>query len=209
MYERVIKRVLDLVLSALMLLALSPLLLLISLLIKLDSKGPVIFTQKRIGKGKTYFNIYKFRTMRTDAPSEVPTNDLHGANAYITKLGGFLRKTSLDELPQLMNILKGEMSFIGPRPALWNQYELIELRDRYGANDVLPGLSGWAQVNGRDFLSLQEDKKAAYDGEYARNISFGFDLKCLWLTAVNVLGMRGVADGEEGKKPGGNARTED
>lgn len=209
MYERVIKRVLDLVLSALMLLVLSPLLVLIAILIKLDSKGPVIFTQKRIGKGKSYFNIYKFRTMRTDAPSEVPTNDLHGAGSYITRLGSFLRKTSLDELPQLINILKGDMSFIGPRPALWNQFELIELRDRYGANDVLPGLSGWAQVNGRDFLSLQEDKKAAYDGEYAHNISFGFDMKCLWLTVVNVLGMRGVADGDEGKKPAGEPPAEE
>lgn len=209
MYERVIKRGLDLLLSALMLVVLSPLLALIALLIKLDSKGPVIFTQKRIGKDKTYFNIYKFRTMRTDAPSEVPTNDLHGAGSYITKLGSFLRKSSLDELPQLVNILKGDMSFIGPRPALWNQYELIELRDRYGANDVLPGLSGWAQVNGRDFLSLQEDRKAAYDGEYARNISFGFDMKCLWLTVVNVLGMRGVSDGDEGKKPAGDPPAEE
>lgn len=195
--------------SAVLLLILSPLLLVISLLIKLDSKGPVIFRQKRVGKDKTYFQILKFRTMRTDTPSEVPTNDLHGAQSYITKLGGFLRKTSLDELPQLWNIFKGEMSFIGPRPALWNQYDLIELRDRYGANKVLPGLSGWAQVNGRDFLGLDSEKKAQCDGEYANNVSFAFDVKCLLLTVVNVLGMRGVADGDEGKNPADAEKTEE
>ena len=209
MYERYVKRALDLLFSALMLIALSPVLLVVAVAIKLDSKGPVTFRQKRIGKGKKHFNIYKFRTMRTDTPSEVPTNDLRGANSYITKLGGFLRKTSLDELPQLWNIFKGEMSFIGPRPALWNQFELIELRDKCGANDVLPGLSGWAQVNGRDFLGLDEEKKAQYDGEYARNISFGFDVKCLALTVVNVLGMRGVADGDEGKNPSEPSKTEE
>ena len=209
MYERFIKRALDMFFAALMLIVLCPVLLLIALAIKLDSRGPVIFRQKRVGKHKAYFEILKFRTMRVDTPSEVPTNDLRGADSYITKLGGFLRKTSLDELPQLWNILVGDMSFIGPRPALWNQYELIELRDQFGANDVLPGLSGWAQVNGRDFLSLQEDRKAAYDGEYARNISFGFDMKCLWLTVVNVLGMRGVSDGDEGKKPAGDPPAEE
>ena len=209
MYERYVKRALDLVFSAVMLVVLSPLLLLIAVLIKVDSKGPVIFKQKRVGKNKKLFDIYKFRTMRKDTPSEVPTNDLHGANSYITKVGGFLRKTSLDELPQLLNILKGEMSFIGPRPALWNQFDLIELRDKQGANDVLPGLSGWAQVNGRDLLGLDEEKKAAYDGEYARNITFGFDVKCLWLTFVNVIGMRGVTDGDEGKNPADTTKTEE
>ena len=209
MYQRYIKRLLDVVFSALMLIVLLPVLLLIALLIKLDSKGPVIFQQKRVGKGKKYFNIYKFRTMRTDTPSEVPTNDLRGAEAYITKVGGFLRKTSLDELPQLLNILKGDMSFIGPRPALWNQFELIELRDKYGANDVLPGLSGWAQVNGRDILSLEDDRKAECDGEYVKKLSFAFDVKCILLTVVNVLGMRGVADGEEGKNPAAPSKTEE
>ncbi len=209
MYERYIKRVLDLLFSALLLIVLSPVLLVVAVAIKLDSKGPVLFQQKRVGKGKKHFNIYKFRTMRTDTPSEVPTNDLRGADSYITRLGGFLRKTSLDELPQLWNILRGEMSFIGPRPALWNQFELIELRDKCGANDVLPGLSGWAQVNGRDFLGLDEEKKAQYDGEYAKNISFGFDMKCLMLTVVNVLGMRGVADGDEGKNPSEPPKTEE
>jgi len=209
MYQKFLKRLLDIVFSALMLIVLSPVFLLVAVLIKLDSKGPVIFQQKRVGKGKTYFSIYKFRTMRTDTPSEVPTNDLHGANSYITRIGGFLRKTSLDELPQLLNILKGDMSFIGPRPALWNQYELIELRDKYGANDVLPGLSGWAQVNGRDMLSLEEEKKAEHDGFYAKNISFAFDMKCLLMTFVSVVGMNGVVDGDEGKNPANNADTEE
>lgn len=209
MYQKYIKRLLDVVFSALMLIVLLPVLLLIALLIKLDSKGPVIFMQKRVGKGKKYFNIYKFRTMRTDTPSEVPTNDLRGAEAYITKVGGFLRKTSLDELPQLLNILKGDMSFIGPRPALWNQFELIELRDKYGANDVLPGLSGWAQVNGRDILSLEDDRKAECDGEYVKNLSFAFDVKCILLTVVNVLSMQGMVDGDEGKNPAGDNKTEE
>lgn len=209
MYQKYIKRLLDVVFSALMLIVLLPVLLLIALLIKLDSKGPVIFQQKRVGKGKKYFNIYKFRTMRTDTPSEVPTNDLRGAEAYITKVGGFLRKTSLDELPQLLNILKGDMSFIGPRPALWNQFELIELRDKYGANDVLPGLSGWAQVNGRDILSLEDDRKAECDGEYVKNLSFAFDVKCILLTVVNVLSMQGMVDGDEGKNPAGDNKTEE
>lgn len=209
MYQKFFKRFLDVLFSALLLIVLAPVLLLVALLIKLDSKGPVLFKQKRVGKGKTYFNIYKFRTMRTDTPSEVPTNDLRGANSYITKIGGFLRKTSLDELPQLWNILKGDMSFIGPRPALWNQYELIELRDQHDANDVLPGLSGWAQVNGRDLLGLEEAKKARYDGEYAQNVTFGFDVKCLLMTVVNVLGMQGVADGDEGKNPASENQTEE
>lgn len=209
MYQKYIKRLLDVVFSALMLIVLLPVLLLIALLIKLDSKGPVIFQQKRVGKGKKYFNIYKFRTMRTDTPSEVPTNDLRGAEAYITKVGGFLRKTSLDELPQLLNILKGDMSFIGPRPALWNQFELIELRDKYGANDVLPGLSGWAQVNGRDILSLEDDRKAECDGEYVKKLSFAFDVKCILLTVVNVLSMQGMVDGDEGKNPAGDNKTEE
>ena len=209
MYQKFIKRLLDVVFSALMLIVLLPVLLLIALLIKLDSKGPVIFQQKRVGKGKKYFNIYKFRTMRTDTPSEVPTNDLRGAEAYITKVGGFLRKTSLDELPQLLNILKGDMSFIGPRPALWNQFELIELRDKYGANDVLPGLSGWAQVNGRDILSLEDDRKAECDGEYVKKLSFAFDVKCILLTVINVLSMQGMVDGDEGKNPAGDNKTEE
>lgn len=199
MYPKYIKRWLDIILSFLALALLSPLLLLIALLIKLDSKGPVFFQQKRVGRGKSYFMIYKFRTMRTDAPHDVPTNDLRGSKTYITRVGRVLRKTSLDELPQLLNILKGEMSLIGPRPALWNQFDLIQLRDKYGANDVLPGLSGWAQVNGRDYLSRDLEKKARRDGEYAQHISFRFDMKCFLLTIVKVINRQGIVEGRDTK----------
>lgn len=199
MYERIIKRVLDVVISAVSLVVLSPLFVLIAIAIKLDSKGPVIFKQKRYGRSKVLFDICKFRTMRTDAPKDVPTNDLRGARNFITPLGRFLRKTSLDELPQLWNILKGDMSLIGPRPALWNQYDLMELRDRYGASDIRPGLSGWAQVNGRDYLSRDLEKKARRDAEYAHNISFAFDLKCFLLTIVKVFNRQGIVEGAEEK----------
>ena len=193
MYERYIKRFLDIIISLAALAVLSPVLLLIAVLIKLDSPGPVLFAQKRYGKNKTFFQIYKFRSMRTDTPKDVPTAALQGANSFITPLGNVLRKTSLDELPQLWNILKGDMSLIGPRPALWNQYDLMELRDRYGASAIRPGLSGWAQVNGRDALELEQ--KARYDGEYARNISFAFDVKCLWMTFVKVIRREDVVEG--------------
>lgn len=199
MYEKYGKRVLDVILSLLGLVVLSPLLLLIALLIKLDSRGPVIFSQKRYGKDKALFEIYKFRTMRVDTPHDVPTNDLCSANRYITRVGRFLRKTSLDELPQLWNILKGEMSFIGPRPALWNQYDLMEWRDKFGASGIKPGLSGWAQVNGRDYLSRDLEKKARRDAEYAHNISLRFDLKCFLLTLVKVVNRQGIAEGHEGR----------
>lgn len=202
MYERHIKRWLDFVICLIALILLSPVFGIIALLVKLTSKGPVIFKQKRVGKGKTYFNIYKFRTMRSDTPHDVPTNDLTGADAFITPLGKVLRKTSLDELPQLVNILKGDMALIGPRPALWNQFDLIELRDRYGANDVLPGLSGWAQVNGRDYLSRDLEKKARRDGEYAKNITFAFDLKCFLLTIVKVINRQGIVEGDESTSDG-------
>ena len=197
MYERYIKRVLDVIISLTALIVLSPVLLLIAVLIKLESKGPVIFKQKRFGKNKEFFEILKFRTMRTDAPRDVPTNDLRGAGNYITRLGAVLRKTSLDELPQLWNILKGDMSLIGPRPALWNQDDLMELRDKYGASMIRPGLSGWAQVNGRDYLSRDLEKKARRDGEYASNISFAFDLKCFLLTIVKVFNRQGIIEGSE------------
>ena len=197
MYERYIKRALDIIISLISLVVLSPVLLLIAVLIKLESKGPVIFKQKRFGKNKEFFEILKFRTMRTDAPRDVPTNDLRGAGSYITRLGGVLRKTSLDELPQLWNILKGDMSLIGPRPALWNQEDLMELRDKYGASMIRPGLSGWAQVNGRDYLSRDLDKKARRDGEYANNISFAFDMKCVLLTIVKVFNRQGIVEGSE------------
>lgn len=196
MYERYVKRALDVLISAVGLVVLSPLLLLIAIAIKLGSRGPVIFRQKRYGKDRGFFEICKFRTMRVDAPRDVPTNDLRGAKAYITPVGKVLRKTSLDELPQLWNILKGEMSLIGPRPALWNQDDLMALRDKYGASMIRPGLSGWAQVNGRDYLSRDLDKKARRDGEYAAHVSFGFDLKCFLLTIVKVFNRQGIVEGD-------------
>lgn len=197
MYEHHIKRWLDVLFSLIALIVLSPLYLMIALLVKLTSRGPVIFSQKRVGKGKQYFQIYKFRTMRSDTPHDVPTNDLRNSGSFITPIGKVLRKTSLDELPQLINILKGDMSLIGPRPALWNQDDLIALRDQYGANDVLPGLSGWAQVNGRDYLSRDLEKKARRDGEYAHHISFEFDVKCFLLTIIKVINRQGIVEGRE------------
>lgn len=202
MYEHHIKRWLDVLFSLTALIALSPLFLVIAVLVKISGKGPVIFSQKRVGKGKKYFQIYKFRTMRSDTPHDVPTNDLRDSSCYITPIGKVLRKTSLDELPQLINIIKGDMALIGPRPALWNQDDLIALRDQYGANDVLPGLSGWAQVNGRDYLSRDLEKKARRDGEYARNISFRFDVKCFLLTIVKVINRQGITEGNESESSG-------
>ena len=198
MYERWIKRALDVVLSLCALAVLSPVMLIVALLIKLDSPGPVFFKQKCYGKNRSFFEIYKFRSMRTDTPRDVPTDALQGANSFITPLGNVLRKTSLDELPQLWNILRGDMSLIGPRPALWNQDDLMALRDEYGASMIRPGLSGWAQVNGRDAIELEQ--KARYDGEYASNVSFLFDLKCLWLTFVKVIRREGIVEGASQKK---------
>ena len=200
MYQRYIKRILDFVIALTALVILSPVMLLVAVLIKLDSPGPVFFTQKRYGKNKTFFHIYKFRSMRADTPRNVPTSDLHGATSFITPLGNVLRKTSLDELPQLWNILRGDMSLIGPRPALWNQYDLMELRDQNGSSSLRPGLSGWAQVNGRDAIELEQ--KARYDGEYASRVSFAFDVKCLWMTIVKVLKREDIVEGvHENKKP--------
>lgn len=193
---KVIKRILDFLLAIIALVILSPLFLFLALWIKFDSPGPVFFRQKRIGIHRTYFQLYKFRSMRTDAPSDMPTHLLNDPEAFITNSGKFLRKSSLDELPQLINILKGEMSFIGPRPALWNQDDLADERDKYGANDVLPGLSGWAQINGRDELPIEI--KAALDGEYVENLSFLFDLKCFFGTFVSVFRSDGVVEGGTG-----------
>ena len=189
------KRFLDIVLSAGALLALSPVLLVIAILIKLDSKGPVLFKQKRVAKGKEHFQILKFRTMYADVPKDVPTHLLADPESKITKIGRFLRKSSLDELPQIWNILVGEMSIIGPRPALWNQFDLIEERDKYGANDVRPGLTGLAQVMGRDELPI--DVKAKYDGEYAQNVTFANDVKIFFKTITSVLGAEGVKEGKQ------------
>ena len=197
MYRNGLKRVLDFILSLVGLILLSPVLLIIALIIKLTSPGPVFFKQKRVGKNKTYFNILKFRTMRTDTPKDTPTHLLANPDQYITPIGKLLRKTSLDELPQIINILKGDMSIIGPRPALWNQYDLIEERDRYGANDILPGLTGWAQINGRDELEI--DVKARLDGEYVERMSFLFDCKCFFGTITSVLKHEGVVEGGTGE----------
>ena len=193
MYKRFGKRALDLLLSGLGLIVLSPLFLIISIAIKAEDPGPVFFRQKRVGIHKTYFNIVKFRSMRQDTPHDMPTHLLNDPQRWITKTGRFLRKTSLDELPQIAQIFTGKMSIIGPRPALWNQYDLIAQRDQYGANDVTPGLTGWAQVNGRDELEIEE--KARLDGEYAQNISFGLDMKIFWMTVSNVLRGSGVVEG--------------
>ena len=197
MYNRIIKRFFDILSSGLGILVLSPVLALLAILIKIDSPGPVFFKQKRVGKGKKHFMIYKFRTMRTDAPHDTPTDQLSDPMRYITRTGKFLRKTSLDELPQLFNIFKGEMSVIGPRPALWNQFDLIEERDKYGANDLRPGLTGWAQINGRDELPIPI--KAGLDGEYTKKISLVFDIKCLISTVTAVLFSKGVVEGDTGK----------
>ena len=196
MYRKIIKRLIDIIVSGIGLIILSPFFLALVIAIKLDSKGPVLFKQKRVGINKTYFNILKFRTMRIDTPKDIPTHLLKNPDQYITKVGKFLRKTSLDELPQIINIFKGEMSIIGPRPALWNQYDLIAERDKYGANDVLPGLTGWAQINGRDELPI--DVKAKLDGVYIDKMSFLFDVKCFLGTIVSVLKHDGVVEGGTG-----------
>ena len=196
MYKKFGKRFVDLTISVVGILVLSPVLLMLVIAIKLDSPGPVLFKQKRVGLGKSHFNILKFRTMRIDTPKDTPTHLLENPQQWITKVGGFLRKTSLDELPQIFNILAGQMSIIGPRPALWNQYDLIAERDKYGANDVLPGLTGWAQINGRDELPI--DVKAKLDGEYVENLSFAFDMKCFFGTIKSVLKREGVVEGGTG-----------
>ena len=197
LYARAVKRGIDLVLSLAGVIVLSPVYLLLALAIRLDSPGPVFFTQKRVGIHKTYFPILKFRTMRIDTPHDVPTHLLDDPEHWITRVGRFLRKTSLDELPQIFNILAGQMSIIGPRPALWNQYDLIAERDKYGANDIRPGLTGWAQINGRDELEI--DVKARFDGEYVQRMSFAFDVRCFFGTIFSVLRRDGVVEGGTGE----------
>lgn len=186
----------DFVLALVGLVVLSPVFLILIIAIKIDSPGPVLFKQKRVGIHKSHFNILKFRTMRIDTPSDMPTHLLTDPDQWITKVGKFMRKTSLDELPQIINILKGEMSIIGPRPALWNQYDLIEERDKYGANDVLPGLSGWAQINGRDTVEIED--KARFDGDYVKQIGMKMDMKCFFGTITTVLRKDGVVEGGTG-----------
>ena len=197
---RYIKRIIDILLSGLAIIILSPLLLILCIAIKLDSPGPIFFTQKRDGIHKTYFQIYKFRTMRTDTPKDMPTHMLANPEQYITKTGRFLRKTSLDELPQIFNIFKGDMSIVGPRPALWNQDDLVAERDKYGANDVTPGLTGWAQINGRDELEIPV--KAKIDGEYVKKYGFTMDVRCFFGTFLSVLRQDGVVEGGTGSMKG-------
>lgn len=188
-----IKRSLGFSIAFVACLVLIPVFILIMAAIKMESNGPVFFKQKRVGLDKKHFNILKFRTMYIEAPSDTPTHLLADPDVYITRIGKILRKTSLDELPQLFNILKGEMAFVGPRPALWNQYDLIDERDKYQANDMLPGLTGWAQINGRDELSIHS--KAKLDGEYRSKISFQLDAKCFVLTIFNVVKSEGISEG--------------
>ena len=198
MYRNCVKRILAMVLSLVGILALGWLLVLLSVAIKLDSPGPVLFRQKRVGLGKSHFYILKFRTMRIDTPRDMPTHLLVNPEQYITRVGRFLRKTSLDELPQLFNILLGHMAIVGPRPALWNQFDLIAERDKYGANDIRPGLTGWAQINGRDELEI--DVKARYDGEYVERMSLSFDIRCILGTVTAVLSRDGIVEGGTGAK---------
>lgn len=201
MYKSFVKRTIDVVLSGLGIIILSPVWLILAIAIKVDDPGPVFFRQKRIAKNKNgekqFFQIFKYRSMKMCTPHDTPTHLLENPEQYITRVGGFLRKTSLDELPQIFNIFKGEMSIIGPRPALWNQDDLYDERAKYGANNVFPGLTGWAQINGRDELEI--DAKAKLDGEYVKKMSFGFDCKCFFGTIFSVLRSDGVVEGGTGE----------
>lgn len=203
MYRKYVKRAIDVVLSGCGIVVLSPVYLAVAAAIKLDDPGPVFFKQKRVGLHKTHFEILKFRTMKMETPHDMPTHLLENPEQYITRVGKVLRKTSLDELPQIFQIFTGKMSIIGPRPALWNQFDLIEERDKYGANDVRPGLSGWAQINGRDELPIEV--KARLDGEYVEKMSFGFDVKCFLGTITSVLKSEGVVEGGTGAMEKENA----
>ncbi len=197
MYKNFFKRFIDIILSFLGLIILSPVFLILSLLIVIDDPGPVFFTQKRVGINKSLFKLHKFRSMKMSTPHDTPTHLLENPDQYITKIGKFLRKSSLDELPQIWDIFVGNMSIIGPRPALWNQDDLVAERDKYGANDVRPGLTGWAQINGRDELEIPV--KAKLDGEYIENLSFAFDCKCFFGTIFSVLKHDGVVEGGTGE----------
>lgn len=191
------KRIIDFTISLIVMLVIWPIFLVLSVWIKIDSPGPVFFKQKRVGIHKSHFEILKFRTMRTDTPKDMPTHLLKDPEQFITRSGKFLRKTSLDELPQLLNILKGDMSIVGPRPALWNQFDLLAERDKYGANDVVPGLTGWAQIHGRDTISIEE--KAKLDGYYVEHQNLWMDIKCIFLTVISVLKHEGVQEGGPGE----------
>jgi O-antigen biosynthesis protein WbqP len=191
-----LKRVFDIVFSLLLSITLLPVFLILIVLIKIDSRGPILFKQKRVGKNKKYFNILKFRTMYIYTPKDKPTHLLENPEQYITRVGKFLRKTSLDELPQIWNILIGQMSVIGPRPALWNQYDLINERENFKVNEIRPGLTGWAQINGRDELPIKV--KAEFDHYYIKNMSFALDCKCFFGTILSVIKHEGVVEGGTG-----------
>lgn len=197
MYKKLVKRLLDIVLSLTGLIVSAIPMAVITLVIKREDPGPAVFKQKRFGIHKSFFTLYKFRSMKLSTPHDVPTHQLEDPEQYLLKSGKFIRKYSLDELPQLLNIFKGDMSVIGPRPALWNQDDLIEERDKYGANDVKPGLTGWAQINGRDELEIPV--KAKLDGEYAKKLSFIFDCRCFFGTFLKVLRHEGVVEGGTGE----------
>lgn len=198
MYVNYIKRILDIALSLIGLIVLLPIFLILIIAILIDDFGPVFFTQKRIGIHKSHFLLYKFRTMKVSTPHDSPTHLLKNPEQYITRVGTFLRKYSLDELPQIWNILMGDMSIIGPRPALWNQDDLVAEREKYGANDIKPGLTGWAQINGRDELLITD--KARLDGDYVKRLSFFFDCRCFFGTFLSVLRHDGVVEGGTGCK---------
>lgn len=199
-YER-IKKAGDLVIASLAIVFLAPLLVVTVILIKLESPGPALFRQKRSGKDKQPFTVYKFRSMSTTAPDSMPTNDFHNAQSYITRVGRVIRKLSIDELPQLFNVVQGHMSLVGPRPVVLAETSLINERDKYGANAVRPGITGWAQVNGRDELS--DIVKARMDGFYVANLGLKIDVKCLMMTLWTVLAIRGHKEGHEGKVAAG------
>lgn len=196
-YEKCIKRIIDIILSGVSLIVLFPIYLIVIIAIKVDDPGPVFFTQKRVGKNKKYFKLHKFRTMKMSAPHDVPTHMLDNPQQYITRVGGFMRRASIDELPQVWDIFVGNMSMIGPRPALWNQDVLVAERDKYDANDVKPGLTGWAQINGRDELEISD--KAKFDGYYVKKISFLFDVKCFIGTIFSVAKSDGIIEGGTGE----------
>ncbi|MBQ4468887.1 MAG: sugar transferase [Synergistaceae bacterium] len=196
MYKSFFKRIIDFVLILFALIILAVPMIIFALIIKHEDKGPALFTQKRVGRGKKLFNMYKFRSMKLSTPHDVPTHLLANPEQYILSCGKWMRKYSIDELPQIINILKGDMSIVGPRPALWNQEDLIAERDKYNANDIRPGLTGWAQINGRDELEIPE--KAKLDGEYVRRESFMFDILCIIKTVTSVFAHKGVIEGGTG-----------
>lgn len=193
MYRNFIKRVIDVILSSIGIIVLAIPMAIIAVVVMIDDPGPAFFSQRRVGIHRSYFKLYKFRSMKMATPHDIPTHMLSDPDQYITRVGKFLRRSSLDELPQIFNIFMGQMSIIGPRPALWNQDDLIALREKYGANDVRPGLTGWAQINGRDELEIEV--KALFDGEYVRKMSFIFDCKCFGGTIFSVMKGDGIVEG--------------